>query len=53
MFRSAIARPLLTATRPTALRVVTRPPVAARNYHEKVISHYEKPRNVGSRPGHL
>jgi Fe-S cluster assembly scaffold IscU len=25
-------------------------PVAARGYHEKVIQHYEKPRNVGSLP---
>jgi len=31
-------------------RVLARPAVAARGYHEKVISHYEQPRNVGSMP---
>ncbi|KAF7776073.1 hypothetical protein Agabi119p4_4466 [Agaricus bisporus var. burnettii] len=50
MFRAAISRPLFAAARPTARRVFARPPVTACYYHEKVISHYEKPRNVGSLP---
>jgi len=50
MFRSAIAKPLLAAARPAIPRTVARPAVATRQYHEKVISHYEKPRNVGSLP---
>ncbi|KAF8165168.1 FeS cluster assembly scaffold IscU [Crassisporium funariophilum] len=49
MFRSALSKPLLSAARPTLARASVRP-VAARGYHEKVISHYEKPRNVGSLP---
>lgn len=53
MFRAAISRPLFAAARPTARRVSARPPVTACYYHEKVISHYEKPRNVGSKTGHL
>ncbi|KAI0347435.1 FeS cluster assembly scaffold IscU [Trametopsis cervina] len=48
MFRSAITRTVLNAT-PRATARVARP-VLARGYHEKVISHYEKPRNVGSLP---
>jgi len=49
MFRSAISKTILAASRPQVARAVARP-VAARGYHEKVISHYEKPRNVGSLP---
>ncbi|TFK43364.1 FeS cluster assembly scaffold IscU [Crucibulum laeve] len=49
MFRSAISKTLFNAARPTVSRTLARP-VAARGYHEKVISHYEKPRNVGSLP---
>ncbi|RXW25823.1 hypothetical protein EST38_g98 [Candolleomyces aberdarensis] len=49
MFRSAIARSLLPAARPALQRAVLRP-IPVRLYHEKVISHYEKPRNVGSLP---
>ncbi|KAJ2916524.1 hypothetical protein MD484_g3934, partial [Candolleomyces efflorescens] len=49
MFRSAIARSLLPAARPTLHRALVRP-LPVRLYHEKVISHYEKPRNVGSLP---
>ncbi|KAH9947309.1 FeS cluster assembly scaffold IscU [Amylocystis lapponica] len=48
MFRSALAKTVLNAS-PRASRVATRP-VLARGYHEKVISHYEQPRNVGSLP---
>ncbi|KAI0321864.1 FeS cluster assembly scaffold IscU [Amylostereum chailletii] len=47
MFRSALANSFRSASRPS--RVVARP-VLARAYHEKVISHYERPRNVGSLP---
>ncbi|KAF4619843.1 hypothetical protein D9613_005502 [Agrocybe pediades] len=49
MFRSAITKTVLSASRPAAARVTLRP-LVARAYHEKVISHYEKPRNVGSLP---
>ncbi|KZT20767.1 FeS cluster assembly scaffold IscU [Neolentinus lepideus HHB14362 ss-1] len=48
MFRSSIAKTVRTAA-PRASRVTARP-VLARGYHEKVISHYENPRNVGSLP---
>ncbi|CAL1701593.1 unnamed protein product [Somion occarium] len=48
MFRSAISKTVLNAA-PRASRVTARP-LLARGYHEKVISHYEKPRNVGSLP---
>jgi Fe-S cluster assembly scaffold IscU len=49
MFRSTITKSVLRATAP---RLTTQNilPVIARGYHEKVISHYEKPRNVGSMP---
>ncbi|KAG6911686.1 iron-binding protein [Tephrocybe rancida] len=49
MFRSAITKTVLNAARPRAFQTGLRP-VAARGYHENVISHYEKPRNVGSLP---
>ncbi|KZT12896.1 FeS cluster assembly scaffold IscU [Laetiporus sulphureus 93-53] len=47
MFRSSLTKTVLNAT-PRTSRVVARP--LARGYHEKVISHYEQPRNVGSLP---
>lgn len=43
MFRSAITKALLSSA--AASRAHLRP-LGARAYHEKVISHYEKPRNV-------
>ncbi|KAL0949635.1 hypothetical protein HGRIS_009680 [Hohenbuehelia grisea] len=46
MFRSALSSTVLNAARASSRRA----PIAARGYHEKVISHYEKPRNVGSLP---
>ncbi|THV08719.1 FeS cluster assembly scaffold IscU [Dendrothele bispora CBS 962.96] len=49
MFRSAISRTILNASRPAVSRVTVRPALT-RAYHEKVISHYERPRNVGSLP---
>ncbi|PPQ66759.1 hypothetical protein CVT24_008716 [Panaeolus cyanescens] len=49
MFRSAIAASLRPAVRPVLAKAAVRP-VIVRSYHEKVISHYEKPRNVGSLP---
>ena len=47
MFSRALSRSLLAAA-PRATRTTVRPvrPIAARAYHEKVISHYESPRNV-------
>ncbi|KAA1466267.1 FeS cluster assembly scaffold IscU [Dentipellis sp. KUC8613] len=45
MFRAAATNALRA---PAAVRPAR--PVLARAYHEKVISHYEKPRNVGSLP---
>jgi len=50
MFRSALTRPILSLSRPATLARSSVTPVIARGYHEKVISHYEKPRNVGSLP---
>jgi len=49
MFRSAISKTILGAARQNAIRTAARP-VVARAYHENVISHYERPRNVGSLP---
>ncbi|KIY49521.1 FeS cluster assembly scaffold IscU [Fistulina hepatica ATCC 64428] len=49
MFRSGIAKTVLTAARPRATPSLTRS-TPVRFYHEKVISHYEQPRNVGSLP---
>lgn len=45
MFRSAVTKTVLSAARPAASRALQRP-LLARAYHEKVISHYEQPRNV-------
>ncbi len=49
MFRLTIARTVLSSARPVASLAALRP-VLARGYHEKVISHYERPRNVGRPP---
>ncbi|KAF8665721.1 hypothetical protein AX16_000170 [Volvariella volvacea WC 439] len=49
MFRSIASKTILNAARPSVSRVTLRPALA-RGYHEKVISHYERPRNVGSLP---
>ncbi|KAJ7591252.1 FeS cluster assembly scaffold IscU [Mycena floridula] len=49
MFRSALTNTILKASRPGSSRVAATP-IFARTYHEKVISHYEQPRNVGSLP---
>lgn len=47
MFRSAIKRSLFAASRSApALQKASLRPFLARGYHENVISHYEKPRNV-------
>ena len=44
MFRASLTKTILNAA-PRASRVAARPALA-RGYHEKVISHYEQPRNV-------
>ncbi|KAI9001304.1 FeS cluster assembly scaffold IscU [Trametes punicea] len=49
MLRSTFAKTLVNAS-PRASRLAIARPVLARAYHEKVISHYEQPRNVGSLP---
>jgi hypothetical protein len=46
MLRSAVSNNVLNVARQTASRATMRP-VLSRAYHENVISHYEKPRNVG------
>lgn len=45
MFRSALTSSLRGAARPVVQRASITP-IATRGYHENVISHYEKPRNV-------
>lgn len=46
MFRSALTKTGLSSViAPKAARIGLSP-VLARGYHEKVISHYESPRNV-------
>jgi len=45
---STVARPAAVATARTATTSPFRAPVHRRSYHEKVIDHYENPRNVGS-----
>lgn len=45
MFRSAVSKSVLNAARQNVSKTTVRP-VIARGYHENVISHYEKPRNV-------
>lgn len=44
MLRASLTKTVLNAA-PRASRIAARP-VLARGYHEKVISHYEQPRNV-------
>lgn len=44
MFRTSLTKTVLNVA-PRASRVAARPALA-RGYHEKVISHYEQPRNV-------
>jgi len=46
MFRSALSKSVLFSASRTG--TVTARPALARAYHEKVISHYEQPKNVGS-----
>ena len=59
MFRSALAAPLIArralsastriATRPVSAQITSPFAVAGRRqYHEKVLDHYSRPRNVGS-----
>ncbi|KDQ64692.1 hypothetical protein JAAARDRAFT_167231 [Jaapia argillacea MUCL 33604] len=52
MFRSAISKSVLNASssRTVVASSSGASRVLARAYHEKVISHYENPRNVGSLP---
>jgi len=49
MFRSALSSSLRATARPVVQRASITP-IATRGYHENVISHYERPRNVGSLP---
>ncbi|KAF8222717.1 FeS cluster assembly scaffold IscU [Tricholoma matsutake] len=49
MLHSAATKSVLNAARQSVSRSTIRP-VVVRGYHENVISHYEKPRNVGSLP---
>jgi len=46
MFRSALSKSVLSSA--SRASTITARPALARAYHEKVISHYEQPRNVGS-----
>jgi len=50
MFRSALSRTVLNVAAAPKVSTAGISPVLARGYHEKVISHYESPRNVGSLP---
>jgi iron-sulfur cluster assembly enzyme ISCU, mitochondrial len=51
---SLVGRTLVSASRPQIslasrrIGAVAAPAVQSRAYHEKVIDHYERPRNVGS-----
>ncbi|EST08230.1 NIF system FeS cluster assembly, NifU, N-terminal [Kalmanozyma brasiliensis GHG001] len=45
---STVARPSVVATARATSSTVFGAPVQRRGYHEKVIDHYENPRNVGS-----
>ncbi|KIM68694.1 hypothetical protein SCLCIDRAFT_105062 [Scleroderma citrinum Foug A] len=49
MIRSALSKVVVNSTRPPVSRT-SLTPALSRGYHEKVISHYENPRNVGSLP---
>lgn len=46
MFRSTLSRTVLNAAAATKASRTGVSPSLARGYHEKVISHYESPRNV-------
>ncbi|CAN6643198.1 iron sulfur cluster assembly protein 2, mitochondrial [Trichomonascus vanleenenianus] len=48
MFRSMLVNPVRAAAVRAAIRPTLRPVVAKRAYHEKVLDHYNNPRNVGS-----
>jgi len=48
MLHSVVGRSILNATTRASRSAVR--PALVRSYHEKVISHYERPRNVGSLP---
>ncbi|KIK95123.1 hypothetical protein PAXRUDRAFT_827310 [Paxillus rubicundulus Ve08.2h10] len=50
MFRSPLSRTVLNVAAAPKVLATRISPVLARGYHEKVISHYESPRNVGSLP---
>ncbi|KAI6003784.1 FeS cluster assembly scaffold IscU [Pisolithus albus] len=50
MFRSALAKTIFNTTAAARPQTVGIASVLSRGYHEKVISHYENPRNVGSLP---
>ncbi|EIW82216.1 FeS cluster assembly scaffold IscU [Coniophora puteana RWD-64-598 SS2] len=50
MFRSALTNSVLKSAATARAANISLRPVLARGYHEKVISHYESPRNVGSLP---
>ncbi|KAF9224295.1 FeS cluster assembly scaffold IscU, partial [Gyrodon lividus] len=50
MFRSALSRSVLNIAVASKASRAGISPVLVRGYHEKVISHYESPRNVGSLP---
>lgn len=49
MIRSVLSKAVVNSTRPPVSRA-SLTPALSRGYHEKVISHYENPRNVGSLP---
>ncbi|KAG1715950.1 hypothetical protein ID866_1239 [Astraeus odoratus] len=50
MFRSALSKTVFSTAAAARASRTGLPSVLSRGYHEKVISHYENPRNVGSLP---
>ncbi|KAH7887892.1 FeS cluster assembly scaffold IscU [Phlebopus sp. FC_14] len=50
MLRSALTKSVFNVATASKTARAGLTPVLARGYHEKVISHYESPRNVGSLP---
>ncbi|TPX57894.1 hypothetical protein PhCBS80983_g03486 [Powellomyces hirtus] len=48
MFLTTLKSTLRTSTSAAAARTLRPTPPHVRSYHEKVIDHYERPRNVGS-----